>query len=180
MMPMSDGGRFGKRMRWIAGQILGNPLGFARLLAVRDWASQTQILLFMQTLSSTLQLTRAPWGLRTVMEQGPAPSAFIPASRQLAHRFAEITGGTPTALVSESVLGIPTTAHILGGCVMGRNRSEGVIDIHNRVFGYRHMYVCDGAMISANPGVNPSLTITALAERAMAAVPEKSRANGDL
>ena len=179
MMPMNDGGPLRQRIRQAIGQILANPLDFARLLTVPDWARQTQILLFMQTLSSTLRLVRAPWGLRTVMEQGPAPSAFTPASRRLARQFAEIVGGTPTALASESALGIPTTAHILGGCVMGRNSSEGVIDIHNRVFGYRHMYVCDGSMISANPGVNPSLTITALTERAMAAVPKKSQANDD-
>ncbi|MCB0313237.1 MAG: GMC family oxidoreductase, partial [Calditrichaeota bacterium] len=80
--------------------------------------------------------------------------------------------GKPMVLVTETVAGIPTTAHILGGCTMGRDREEGVIDRDNRLFGYENIYVCDGSAISANPGVNPSLTITALSERAMSKIPE--------
>jgi cholesterol oxidase len=72
------------------------------------------------------------------------------------------------------VLGIPGTAHILGGAVMGATASEGVIDQNNRVFGYANMLVCDGSMISANPGVNPSLSITAISEHAMSLVPNKA------
>ena len=82
--------------------------------------------------------------------------------------------GKPYVLLSESLLGIPTTAHILGGAVMGKDSSEGVIDTDNRVFGYKNMYVCDGSMISANPGVNPSLTICALSERAMKGIPQSA------
>jgi cholesterol oxidase len=78
--------------------------------------------------------------------------------------------GKPAVLLTETLLGIPTTAHILGGAVMGKDRTEGVIDRDNRVFGYENLYVCDGSMISANPGVNPSLTIAALAERAMSKI----------
>jgi cholesterol oxidase len=76
-------------------------------------------------------------------------------------------------LLTETIAGIPTTAHILGGSVMGKDCEEGVIDRDNRVFGYRNMYICDGSMISANPGVNPSLSITALTERAMNKIPPK-------
>lgn len=78
-------------------------------------------------------------------------------------------------LLTETVLGIPTTAHILGGSVMGKDNNEGVIDKDNRVFGYENMYVCDGSMISANVGVNPSLTITALSERAMSKIRSKDK-----
>jgi cholesterol oxidase len=78
-----------------------------------------------------------------------------------------------TAL-TEILLNIPTTAHILGGCPMGATPAEGVIDAENRVFGYENLYVCDGSMIGANLGVNPSLTITALAEHAMSLIPAKS------
>ena len=77
------------------------------------------------------------------------------------------------ALLSETLLGIPTTAHILGGAVMGRDKSEGVIDKDQQVFGYPNMFVCDGAAVSANPGVNPALTITAMTERAMSKIPAK-------
>ena len=77
------------------------------------------------------------------------------------------------------LLGAPrgTTAHILGGAVMGKDDKEGVIDTNNKVFGYENMYVCDGSMISANPGVNPSLTITAITERAMSKIEKKPPIN---
>ena len=76
-------------------------------------------------------------------------------------------------LSTETLFGIPTTAHILGGACMGNNAQEGVIDKDNFVFNYKNMMVCDGAMISANPGVNPSLSITAISERAMSKIPNK-------
>ena len=76
--------------------------------------------------------------------------------------------------ITEVVLDVPTTAHILGGCCMGDSAETGVIDHRHRVFGYEGLYVIDGSTISANAGVNPSLTITALAERAMSFIPEKS------
>jgi len=91
----------------------------------------------------------------------------------LAREYAKIVNGKPVSLFTETILGIPTTAHILGGCVMGKDTTEGVIDKDNRVFGYENMWICDGSMISANPGVNPALTITALTERAMSKIPEK-------
>ena len=71
-------------------------------------------------------------------------------------------------------MGIPTTAHILGGAVIGKNSEEGVINSQQQVFGYRNMMVCDGSAVSSNPGVNPSLTITAMTERAMALVGDKN------
>ena len=75
-------------------------------------------------------------------------------------------------IASEAILGTPLTAHILGGCVIGRDASEGVIDTDHRVFGYQNLYVCDGSAISANPGVNPALTITAMTERVMSKIPD--------
>jgi cholesterol oxidase len=77
------------------------------------------------------------------------------------------------AMFTETLLGVPSTAHVLGGCCMGADAAEGVIDRDHRLFGYDGLYVIDGAAVSANPGVNPALTITALAERAMAKVPAK-------
>jgi cholesterol oxidase len=84
---------------------------------------------------------------------------------------AEKLQGLPVSLVTETALGVPTTAHILGGCCMGASAAEGVIDREHRVFGYEGLFVIDGSSVSANPGVNPSLTITALAERAMSHIP---------
>jgi cholesterol oxidase len=87
----------------------------------------------------------------------------------------EIVTSGVSSLFSESLLGTPTTAHILGGACVGKDANEGVIDAEHRVFGYPGLYVIDGSAVSANPGVNPSLTITALAERAMSRVPLASQ-----
>jgi cholesterol oxidase len=114
----------------------------------------------------------------------PNPT-FIPAAEHAARWFADRTGGVPQSGLTESSLNIPTTAHILGGAVIGADAQSGVVDSRNRAFGYRNLLVCDGAAVPANPGVNPSLTITALAERAMSFVadpqPEapKRRATSD-
>ena len=111
--------------------------------------------------------------MKTKVDSGKPPTAFIPESRELVQKFAELVDGEPVALITETLLGIPTTAHILGGTVMGKDETEGVIDKDNKVFGYENIYVCDGSAISANPGVNPSLTITAITERAMSKIPDK-------
>jgi cholesterol oxidase len=99
----------------------------------------------------------------------------MPEADDLARRFAAKMGGVVSRLFSESLLGTPTTAHILGGACMGKDANEGVIDAEHRVFGYPGLYVIDGSAVSANPGVNPSLTITALAERAMSRIPLASQ-----
>ena len=128
----------------------------------------------MQTVDSTLRFVRGRFGLATQLDVGPAPTAIIPEAIDLSERYARIVGGKPVAMISETLLGAPSTAHILGGACMGRDAGDGVIDRDNRVFGYRNMYVCDGSMISANPGVNPSLSITAISERAMSKVPQRA------
>jgi cholesterol oxidase len=97
----------------------------------------------------------------------------MPEATALAERIAEKVEGVTVAMASETALGTPTTAHILGGCCMGTSAEEGVIDTQHRVFGYDGLYVIDGSAVSANPGVNPSLTITALAERAMTHIESK-------
>jgi cholesterol oxidase len=97
----------------------------------------------------------------------------MPEATEIAERFAKEIGGVPMSLLTETVLGTPSTAHILGGACMGAGAEEGVIDKDHRVFGYEGLSVIDGSCVSANPGVNPSLTITAMAERAVARVPPK-------
>jgi cholesterol oxidase len=97
----------------------------------------------------------------------------IPAAYAAARWFAERVGGEAYSSVPEATLAIPITAHILGGAVIGAEASSGVIDGQHRVFGYENLLVTDGAAIPANVGANPSLTITALAERAMSFIPPK-------
>jgi cholesterol oxidase len=97
----------------------------------------------------------------------------IPTAYRAAEWIQQKIGGTPQAVVMEAMLSIPTTAHILGGAVIGRDPQTAVVDRQHRVFGYENLLVCDGAAVPANVGVNPSLTITALAERAMTAIPPR-------
>jgi cholesterol oxidase len=155
--------------------------------APRKWLAQyttnelsekTPVLLYMRTLEETLTLTlkRLPLLGKTFLatkldDSGSAPKANMPEAADLAQRFADKMGGRVSSMFSESLLGAPTTAHILGGACMGTNAEEGVINAKHEVFGYPGLYVIDGAAVSANPGVNPSLTITALAERAMSFIP---------
>ncbi len=171
MAPVVSGNSLPVRLIKILADIIRHPVHNLRAYFVRDWAKSTQILLFMQTINSTLRFRRTPWGMGSRLDQGTAPSAFIPEAQEIARRFAAKADGKPTALLTESLLGIPTTAHILGGCPIGADSERGVVDKDQRVFGYRNMLVCDGSVISANPGVNPSLTILALAERAMDRIP---------
>jgi cholesterol oxidase len=161
------------RLLRLLGDLIAHPIDNLKVIFVDDWAKRTQILLFMQTIDSRLRLSKGLLGLGTSVERGAAPTAFMPEADALAEKFAAIVHGKPAALLTETILGSPTTAHILGGCVMGKDSSEGVIDKDNRVFGYENMLICDGSMISANPGVNPSLTITALTERAMSKIPAR-------
>ena len=114
--------------------------------------------------------------MRLQTEQDPErPNpTFIPAAEKAARWFAQRTGGVAQSGTTESVFNIPTTAHILGGAVIGAGPETGVVDGANRVFGYENLLVCDGSAIPANPGVNPSLTITAMAEHAMSLIPPKA------
>ncbi|MEO8701864.1 MAG: GMC oxidoreductase, partial [Kofleriaceae bacterium] len=88
-------------------------------------------------------------------------------------RAARAFGGIAITSSTEILFDLPMTAHCIGGCVMGATAADGVIDSQHRVHGYRNLYVIDGAAVGANLGVNPSLTITALAERAMTFIPPK-------
>lgn len=149
----------------------GWPFGFAR---------QTVILLVMQAIDSTLRFRlRRRWYwpfTRQLTSEGARIPTNIPAANTFAERAAREFGGIPITATSEILFDMPTTAHCIGGCVMGADAAHGVIDAQHRVFGYRGMYVVDGSAVGANLGVNPSLTITALAERAMTFIPKKGAA----
>jgi len=170
------GTRATRPLKWI-GAMLRHPLRTLRLLSPARWSQRTVILLVMQTVDSAMRLRAKPArlgrGVRLQTEQDPErPNpTYLPAAERAARWFADRTGGIPQSGLTESTLNIPTTAHILGGAVIGGDPERGVVDSQHRVFGYRNLLVCDGSAVPANPGVNPSLTITALAERAMSFVP---------
>jgi len=159
------------------GALISNPRRWAKAYTMsrKRYSEKAQVLLYMRAIEGTMRLelgrsimTAFRRGLVSRVED-PAntPQAFMDEATALANRFAEKVGGVTTSLFAETLLGSPSTAHILGGACMGAGPDEGVIDHRHQVFGYDGLYVIDGSAVSANPGVNPSLTITALAERAM-------------
>jgi cholesterol oxidase len=170
-VPLTHGRNMFTRICKLIVHLLIHPLSWFHIYFTKNHAKQSVILLFMQHINSTLRFKRGLWNLRSGISTGDAPTAFIPESKKLAEEVSRIIKGKPFVLVTEAVTGIPTTAHILGGAVIGKNIDEGVVDTDQKVFGYENMYVCDGSAISANPGVNPALTITAMTERAMSRIP---------
>ena len=148
----------------------------ARTLNPRGWSERTIIVLVMQSLDNAIAL-RARKGrggrvrLRTEQDPERPNPTFIPAANAFAEWLAQRTGGLAQSSIMEAAANIPSTAHILGGAVIGADPSRGVVDARQRVFGYENLLVVDGAAIPANVGVNPSLTITAMAEHAMSHVP---------
>jgi cholesterol oxidase len=165
----------------LLGQTLLHPKRVAKVLFPKHWSRRTIILLVMQTLDNAIALRprKGPFGsfwLQTEQDpERPIPT-FIPIANQAAEWFAKRTGGVAQSSLTEALFNIPTTAHILGGAVIAPDPQRGVVDAHQRVFGYENLLVCDGSAIPANVGVNPSLTITALAEHAMSHVPAASQA----
>jgi cholesterol oxidase len=172
---VGDGTRVTRPLK-LLGQLARHPRRLGRLLLSKDWSKHTVIVLVMQSLDNAIALrakrTRSG-DVRLQTEQDPdnPNPTFIPAANAFAEWLAARTGGIAQSSVMEAVANIPATAHILGGAVIGRDPEHGVIDERHRVFGYEGLLVCDGAAVPANIGVNPSLTITAMAERAMTFVP---------
>lgn len=150
-----------------------SPIQWLKIFFVNDHSKRTSILLFMQHLDSTLQFRKGWFGMKSGMEKGNAPTAYIPEAHQFAAQHAAMINAKSQIMYAEIIMGIPSTAHILGGACMGSTKADGVIDRNNRVFGYENMYVFDGSMISANPGVNPALSITAIAERGVGKIERK-------
>ncbi len=159
------------------------PYDFLKARFLPDWARDSTILLIMQTAESRMRLKRGR-SIFTLFQRGlvserdhslPIP-AVVDAGRSVVNRFAEKINGIPQSTVNEVLLETPSTAHILGGCGIGADASRGVIDAKHEVFNYPGLFVADGSVIPANLGVNPSLTITAMTERAMSLVPNAADA----
>jgi cholesterol oxidase len=177
---VDDGTRLTRPMKWAA-TCLRHPVDFLRTLIPFGWAQHSTIVLVMQSVENSLKLVRVrrwfwPFGKALTSQRDPgqpAIPAYIAVANQAARHIAERTGAFPSSSINEVVLNVPTTAHILGGAAMGTTPADGVVDARNRVFGYDNLYVVDGSMIPANLGVNPSLTITAMAEHAMSHIAPK-------
>jgi cholesterol oxidase len=151
------------------------------MLPSRRFAERSIILLVMQARDNSLTVLRkrgllGRTKLTTRQGHGEPNPTWIPAGNEAVTRLAERIGGIPGGTVGD-LFDIPMTAHIIGGCVIGRDSDHGVVDAYHRVFGHPGLYVADGSTVSANLGVNPSLTITAMAERAAAFWPNKGDAD---
>jgi cholesterol oxidase len=157
-----------------------HPLDFGRALILPGWAHNVTIILVMQRADNRVRLRmgRSAFTLfRRGMAAEPVPGYEIPAqikgSHELTREFARRTNGVALGSLGENLLGLPTTAHILGGAPIGTDASNGVVNDRFQVHNYLGLYIIDGSVIPANPGVNPSLTITALAEYAMSKIEDK-------
>ncbi len=173
---VDGGGRIPRSLRFVL-TALRHPVRFLRSLSARQWSERTVILLVMQTLDNSLQVVRRRglFGGRLTTRSGhgePNPT-WIPTAHRAAHHAAARIDGQPMGSIFEATLNTPTTAHFIGGCPMGEDPGTSVIDAYHRVHGIAGLHVCDGSTITANLGVNPSLTITAMTERAMALWPNR-------
>ncbi|MEV4132666.1 GMC family oxidoreductase [Dactylosporangium sp. NPDC049742] len=172
---LTDGGPL-RPLRWF-GAFFRHPIRHTRVLSVRRWSHKTVIALVMQSLDNSLNVRlRRGWTgrrkLTTSQGHGEPNPAWIPAGNHAVRLLAEEIGGMPGGSWTE-VFNIPVTAHILGGAPIGDSPEHGVVDAYHRVYGHPGLHVVDGAAVSANLGVNPSLTITAQAERAMSMWPNR-------
>jgi len=172
-----------ERMAKVLGKTFRYPADSYRMMAKPGWARNTTILLAMQTEDTYMhvRLGRHPLTLfrrDLVSRLGEGQKmGMVEQAHDITYAFAQKINGVPAASVSESLFNVPMTAHILGGAPMGLNADEGVIGLDCQVHNYPGLYVVDNSIMPANPGVNPSLTTTALAEYEMSQVAARAACN---
>lgn len=158
--------------------LLRHPFKTLRVLQPRGWAREFVILLCMQALEGEIEMRwQRPWFwpfTKFLVSRGEKVPTYIPKANEFAKKFAHLTDGFAMSMLPEILFDVPGTAHCIGGCVIADSSCHGVVDHRHRVFGYKNMYICDGSVVAANLGVNPSFTITALTERAMTFIPQKA------
>jgi len=172
------GGRLPRGLRFL-GQAAAHPVRFLKSVWIPNWAARTAILLVMQTNENAvrLELKRRWWRLwgrslgTALLPWDRRVPSYIPVANEVARRMAEKLDGEPMSAWTEVLFNISSTAHILGGAAMGAGPEEGVADFQGRVHGYPGLYVADGSVVPVNLGVNPALTIAALAEYIMSLIP---------
>lgn len=175
-----EGGTGPQFVRFIR-RVVAAPREFFRSLSVRRWSERGMIILVMQSVDNSIRLTASKGWFRTRIRSGkghgePNPR-WLPVAHEAARKAAQVMDGDPSGSVNESVFGIPATAHLIGGAVIGATPADGVIDPYHRVHGHPGLHVIDGAAVPANLGANPSLSITAMAERALSFWPNKGEAD---
>ncbi|MGK2956546.1 MAG: FAD-dependent oxidoreductase [Solirubrobacterales bacterium] len=176
---LTEAGRRGTQPLHLLRNLATHPRQAVRAARIKNFSRRTMIILVMQSLDNSMRLRvkrRWPNGnvvLTTEQDPDNPNPDKLPAAYRCAEWIQSRIGGTAQVMATEASLSIPTTAHILGGAVVGSSPQTGVVDTDHRVFGYKNLLVCDGSAVPANIGANPSLTITAMTERAIAAIPAK-------
>ncbi|MBT3390925.1 MAG: GMC family oxidoreductase [Chloroflexi bacterium] len=182
-LPLVDARQsFLRRFLGITLKAIRHPLDTLRTHILPGWARRTTILLVMQTTDNrmSLRLGRSLYtlfrrGLQAEPDDAHTISSRVETGHEVTEAFARKIGGIPQGSIGENLLNLPTTAHILGGVTFGENAEQGAVDLNCQLHHYPGLYVVDGSIVPANPGVNPSLTITALAEYAMSRIPERGK-----
>jgi cholesterol oxidase len=172
----TDGTKLSARHKQWWKTFLRNPQILLRILNVKRWSERTIIALVMQNVDSSITVkgkrSLLGWKLTSKNDSDNPNATYIPAANEVVRRIAEKRGGIAGGNIGE-LINAPFTAHFVGGCVIGDSEKSGVIDPYHRVWNYPTLHIVDGSSLTANLGVNPSLTITAQAERAMSFWPNK-------
>jgi len=171
---LTDGEKPRERRRQWCSTIIRHPGLIVRFINVKQWSQRTVIALVMQNVDSSLSVTGKKsifgWRLTSKNDSDKPNATYIPAANEVVRRIAAKHGGVAGGHIGD-LIGAPFTAHFVGGCVIGDSPDSGVIDPYHRVWNYPTLHIVDGSSVTANLGVNPSLTITAQAERAMSMWP---------
>lgn len=180
---MTDGSGYIPRIFKAIGLSIIHPIDFVRGLIPFGWAKRSIILLVMQTLDNYINLQRKRtfyWPFSKILTSTYGTDkknpTWIPIANDFGRRLGKRINGIPMGVITENLINAPITAHIMGGCTIGQQVEEAVIDEENHVLGYKNMLVCDGSQIPENLGVNPALSITAFTERAMSFIQPKNGA----
>ena len=175
VMAAGNGNPFVRTLKMI-GNILAHPLNFLRTIFQSNTAQNSVIFLIMQSLPNAMRMKLKRgvfgYGLSFRNDTGTKVPSYIPIGQETLYRYARKVKGVPQNAFSEVMFGLASTAHILGGCAMGKTSAEGVVNERFEVHGYKNFYILDGSIVPCNLGVNPSLSITALSEYAMNLIPK--------
>lgn len=177
---MTDGNTAKSRRKAWLREVIKQPATLFKILDVRKWSERTVIALVMQNVESSVSVTEKRglfgWRLTSINDAEHPNAIYIPEANEVVRRIAEKNGGVAGGHLGD-LIGAPFTAHFVGGCVIGDSPNNGVVDAYHRVWNYPNLHVVDGASVTANLGVNPSLTITAQAERAFSFWPNKGESD---
>ena len=157
------------------GNMITHPINFLRTIFNGNIAKSSVILLIMQELENSMRMVWRGGSMKMQNDSGQKVPSYIPAGQDVLYRYAKKVNGVPQNAFSEILFSLASTAHILGGCPMGKSKEQGVVDENFKVHGYDNFYILDGSIMPCNLGVNPSLTITALSEYAMDNIPAKKK-----